>query len=278
MRARERGIARGGFDFKAGLRFEARRAEYAQGVFLETFASIAYGSNRVGFDIARAAERVEDAARRVVGDGVHGEVAPCEVELDVIDEFHVVGVPRVGIRALDAVRGYLDGFPAYNGGNGAVLRSRFVYGVSLIEQNLLGSPPWGIRRYVGVMGRASHEFVAYPAAYNPRLAIAFFKGANCYCRRGVGYYVDSSIHGESIVEKCWLTSVFCDVTRIFCKARKRRLILSSIFFFEWPIWRFCRYFAGAFSPIESLSVPRIARRSPRKTIQALRMIDGAFAT
>lgn len=220
MRARECGIARGWFDFEAGLRLEARRAEYAQGVFLEAFACIAYGPNRAGFDIARAAERVEDAARRVVGDGVHGEVAPCEVEFDAVDEFHVIGVSGVGIGAFDAIRGDLDGFPAYDGGNGAVLRSRFVYGVSLIEQNLLGSPPWGIRRYVGVMGCASHEFVAYPAAHNPRLATAFFKGANCYCRRGVDHYVDSSIHGESIVEKCWLTSVLCDVTRIFLQSPK----------------------------------------------------------
>ena len=220
------------------MRFEARRAEYAQGVFLETLARIAHGSNRSGLDVARAVERVEDAARRVKGDGVHGEVAPCEVEFDAVDEFHVVGVSRVGIGSFDAISGDLDGFPAYDGGNGAVLHSRFVHGVSGAAHDTFGVLPGRVCRNVGVMGHAPHERVAYPAAYNPRLVTAFFKGANCQCRRGVGYYVDSSIHGESIVEKCWLKSVFCDVARIFCKARKHRLILSSIFFFKWLPWHF----------------------------------------
>ena len=94
--------------------------------------------------------RIEEPASRVVGDGVHREVAAIEVGGDVPHECDGVGVAGVGIRPIDAIGGDFDRFAVDDHGDGAVLHSRFVRAIARLLKRRLRFLPRGRRGDVDI--------------------------------------------------------------------------------------------------------------------------------
>ena len=105
----------------------------------------------------------------MVGHRVHGEVAAGEILAHVLDESDLVWVAHVGVGALNAVGGRLDGQAVHDGGHGAVLGTRLVHlDVSGAQGAGCFLPRRG-GRDVHVVARAAEESVADEAADDPRL-------------------------------------------------------------------------------------------------------------
>src|SRR5690606_34042901 len=82
---------------------EAGPAEDAQAVLAEAGERIAHRAETPGLEVLEPAKGVDERVRgRIVGDGVHREVAPREVVLDVVHVLHVIGTAAVGVALLAA--------------------------------------------------------------------------------------------------------------------------------------------------------------------------------
>ena len=126
---------------KTQLRGEAAGAQDAQRVLPETLLRVAHRAQGAGFEVGRPAERVQQPARRVIGQGVDGEVAPSEILFDVADERDLRRMPCIAIGAFDAIGGDLHRRASHHGRDGAMRRARFVRAAAGVLEGALRSLP-----------------------------------------------------------------------------------------------------------------------------------------
>jgi hypothetical protein len=117
-------IERPGLDLEVERRREADRADHPQGILPEAFVRVADGPQDAMADVADATERVDEPGRErqgrdgpgcvrsgllrcglvryaAPGERVDGEIAPAQVLLDRVAEFHTVRSSEVGIVVVD---------------------------------------------------------------------------------------------------------------------------------------------------------------------------------
>ena len=152
----------GGLDLEAEAAGEAHGPQHAQGVLVESELRGAHGANQTRPEVRKAVKRVEKAPLGVIGHGVDGEVAPGQVERDVVDEGDLVGMASVGVGALDAVGGDLDGLAVHYRGDGAVRGPGLVNGDALLAQHALDLAPVRGGGDVDVVAGRAEKRVATP--------------------------------------------------------------------------------------------------------------------
>ena len=113
-------VARG--EPEAQLGDEAHGAQRAEPVLGEALARVAHRPDEPAGEVGPAAERVAQLVReRVPGHGVHGEVAPRQVGLEVVVEGDPARAAPVDVALLPAEGGHLDPRPSLDDGHGPVL-------------------------------------------------------------------------------------------------------------------------------------------------------------
>ena len=163
------GLLRGGLDGEAQAAGKPHGAQHPQGVLLKAAAGLPHRADDAQPEVPLAAEGVEEAAARMVGHGVDGEVAAGQVLADVGHKADLVRVAAVGVGALHAVGGCLHREPVNHGGHGAVGHTRLVHLNARRAQHALGLLPGRGTGHVHVVAGTAHEGVAHPAAHDPGL-------------------------------------------------------------------------------------------------------------
>ena len=123
---------RGGFllDGQTEPRREAQRAQNAQRVLPEALAGVADAAEDTVPEILPPAEIVPQTAHGAVSHGVHREIAPREIGVDVTHERNAVRVAAVGVAALGAERRDLQRAGRREQRKRAVLESGFEHALS----------------------------------------------------------------------------------------------------------------------------------------------------
>ena len=168
-RGRDERPLRGGLDRKPEATGEAHGPQHAQGVLAEAHGWLAHRTDNPTSEVLAPAERVNEAAHGMPRHRVHGEVATRQVLAHVAHEGHGVGMPTVGVGAVDAVGGDLHGPAVNDRRDGAVVDARLVHGHARGHKRALGVLPAGARAHVDVVGGHATQGVAHPAAHEPRL-------------------------------------------------------------------------------------------------------------
>ena len=148
---------------------EAHRAQHAQGVLAEATPGVAHRTDDAALQVARAVERVEKAALRVVGHRVDREVASCEVTTHVIDELDTVRMAQVRVAGLHAIGRDLHRTAADHHGNRAMLDAGAMHLEAGGAEEPVDLLPTGVTAHVDVMGGRATNGVANPSAHDPGL-------------------------------------------------------------------------------------------------------------
>ena len=109
------------FNFKPEPRRKAESAQNAERILGEPSNGITDGADDADLEVIGTAERIAKTARGRIRHRVDGEIAPREVLGNIFREFDRVGTPPVGVVAVDAVGGDLEGHTLDDDGHGAVL-------------------------------------------------------------------------------------------------------------------------------------------------------------
>ena len=145
---------------------ESHRPQRAQPVLAEAGERIAHGAQPAAPQVLGTGERIAQHARdRIPGDGVHREVAPRQVSVDVAEERHRAGAAAVEIGPLAAEGGHLDLVLRGQDRHGPVLHSRR----NDAREELHHLLRQRIGRDVEIVRRLSTQQVAHRAPGNPRL-------------------------------------------------------------------------------------------------------------
>ena len=108
---------------KAQLCRKTNAPQYSQSILLESLGRFAHTTDERTADILLSAKGVTESFGRMVGNGVHGEIPPQKVLLQIGSERNLVGMSAVSIVPVSAVGGdFVIGF-VQNNGAGAVLNT-----------------------------------------------------------------------------------------------------------------------------------------------------------
>ena len=191
---------RGGFAFqrKAELRAEAQRPQHAQAVLPEAVVRVAHAADHARREVLLPAEKVDQAVRLAVGEGVHGEVPPCQVFRQAPREPDAVRMAAVGVGPVHAVGRHFHGRAAGENGHGAVLHARGDHGYP--RENARRFLRQRVRRHVPVARCAAEKLVPHAAADQVRAVSARRKLSED--ERRLGRYLKLHVAPSLSTEMC----------------------------------------------------------------------------
>ena len=149
-------------------RGESHGPHHPQRVLGESRSRVADGTQRPPLDVRDPVERIDEAILHLVrlappGDGVHREVAPRQVEPDVVAELDPMRPPEIGVVMVGPERRHLVGRRALADGDGPEL-------VLVDGAREDGEQPIraGVGREVPVLRRPAEQRIAHRAAHDVR--------------------------------------------------------------------------------------------------------------